>query len=44
MTLPSPKVTVEGIGVKGAAEAAESYLVALVFLPEGSPVGGLVLG
>jgi len=44
MTLPSPKVTVEGIGVKGVAEAAEADPLTLVFLPEGSPVGGLFLG
>ena len=44
MTLPSTKVTVEGVGVKGVAEAAGADLLALVFLPEGSPVGGLVVG
>ena len=44
MTLPSPKVTVEEIGTKGVAQAAEADPLALVFLPEGSPVGGLVLG
>jgi hypothetical protein len=38
MTLPSPKVTVEGIAVKGVAESAEADPLALVFLPEGSPV------
>ena len=43
MTLPSPKLTVEGIGTKGVAEAAGSDLLALVFLPEGSPGGGLVV-
>ena len=44
MTLPSPKLTVEGIGTKGVAEAAGADLLALVFLLEGSPVGGFVLG
>ena len=44
MTLPSPKLTVEGIGTKGFAEAAGADLLALVFLLEGSPVGGFVLG
>ena len=32
MTLPSPKLTVEGIGTKGVAEAAGADLLALVFL------------
>ena len=31
MTLPSPKLTVEGIGTKGVAEAAGADLLALVF-------------
>jgi hypothetical protein len=44
MTLPSPKVTVEEIGTKGVAQAAEADPLALVFLPEGSPVGGLFGG
>ena len=44
MTLPSPKLTVEGIGTKGVAEAAGADLLALVFLLEGSSVGGLVVG
>ena len=44
MTLPSPKFTVEEIGAKGVAEAAGADLLALVFLLEGSVVGGLVLG
>ena len=44
MTLPSPKLTVEEIGTKGVAQTAEADLLALVFLPEGRLVGGLVLG
>ena len=44
MTLPLPKFTVEEIGTKGVAEADGADLLALVFLPEGSPVGGLVVG
>ena len=44
MTLPSPKFTVEEIGAKGVAEAAGVDLLALVFLLEGSSVGGLVVG
>ena len=44
MILPSPKVTVEEIGTQGVAEAAEVDPLALVFLPEGNPVGGLVWG
>ena len=44
MTLPSPKVTVEEIGTQGVAEAAEVGPLALVFLPEGSPLGGLFSG
>ena len=44
MTLPSPKLTFEGIGTKGVAQAAEADLLALVFLLEGSSVGGLVVG
>ena len=43
MTLPSPKLTVEGIGTKGVAQAAEADLLALVFLLEGSLLGGLVV-
>ena len=31
MTLPSPKLTVEGIGTKGVAQAAEINPLALVF-------------
>ena len=44
MTLPSSKLTVEGIGTKGVAEAAGADLLALVFLLEGRSVGGLVVG
>ena len=43
MTLPSSDFTVEDIGAKGVAEAAGADLLALVFLPEGSPGGGLVV-
>ena len=44
MILPSPKVTVKEIGAQGVAEAPEVDPLALVFLPEGNPVGGLVWG
>ena len=44
MTLPSPKVTVKEIGAQGVAEAPEVDPLALVFLPEGSAVGGLFEG
>ena len=42
--LPSPDFTVEDIGAKGVAEAAGADLLALVFLLEGSFVGGLIVG
>ena len=44
MTLPSPRLTVEGIGPKDVAQAAGADLLALFFLLEGSSVGGLVVG
>ena len=44
MILPLPKVTVEEIGSQGVAEAAEVDPLALVFLPEGNPLGGLFSG
>ena len=44
MILPLPKVTVKEIGAQGVAEAPEVDPLALVFLPEGSAVGGLFEG